>query len=608
VKTFDEMNLKTKKFAEVVFGILIIEDLAAILMLVGLTNIITSSQIGGMELFLAAGKLAVVIGGWFLIGIFIVPRVVKSVDRHGNDEMLTIVSIALCLLLVGLAAYFNYSVALGAFIMGSILAESIAAKRIEHLVKPIKDVFGAVFFVSVGMLLDPQVILQNFGTIGLISVVIIVGQLFFVTVGSFITGQSIGNSVRTGFSMAQVGEFSYIIGSLGITYRAIDEKLYPIIVAASLITIFTTPYLVRLSTKITVLIERRAPTRVLMALDHYTGWVQRLMLSNERRQAFYRGLLKLGLNAIVVITLFTVAADQLVTLISNYITSDVLARSISWALAFILSSPSIWGMLSAFRAKVEGRGHGLVCGPKGGRWILSSAVTIALVAILSTEYFSLVHIFSASLVVYGILFLLLRRQIDAYYQWIEAQFKSGFQADALDTDKQKIHAKLAPWDAHLVELRIPSRSLVVGQSLASLQLRERYGVNIVTIIRDGENIVAPNANEILYPGDRVLCFATDTEIEKFEESVRSPDTSKIRPSEADEYKLQRVKITDGSPLKHMSIRSSGIGENFGCIVVGMERSGDRIRSPKPDLVLVENDILWIAGGVGNLERLSKSLG
>ena len=385
VKTFDELNLKTKKFVEVVFGILIIEDLAAILMLVGLTNIITSSQIGAMELFLAAGKLAVVIGGWFLIGIFIVPRVVKSVDRHGNDEMLTIV-------------------------------------------------------------------------------------------------------------------------------------------------------------------------------------------------------------------------------ISNYITSDVLTRSIAWALAFILSSPSIWGMLSAFRVKAEGRGHGRVDGRAGGRWILSGAVTIALVAILSTEYFSLVHIFSASLIVYGILFLLLRRQIDSYYQWIETQFKSGFQADVQDADKQKIHAKLAPWDAHLVELRIPPRSLVVGQSLSNLQIRERYGVNIVTIIRDGENIVAPNANEILYPGDRVLCFATDAEIEQFEESVRSPDTSKIRPSEADEYKLQRVKITDGSPLNHMSIRSSGIGENFGCIVVGMERSGDRIRSPKPDLVLVENDILWIAGGVGNLERLSKRLG
>jgi CPA2 family monovalent cation:H+ antiporter-2 len=605
VKTFDELNLKAKRFAETVFGILIIEDLAAILMLVGLTNVVMFSRITGMELLLAAGKLALIIGAWFLIGIFVVPRFVRAVDRYGNDEVLTVVSIALCLLLVVVAAYFHYSIALGAFIMGSILAESIAAKRIAHLIQPLKDVFGAVFFVSVGMLLDPQAIMNNMGTIAIISAVIISGQILSVTSGAFLTGQSMKSAIRTGFSMAQIGEFSYIIGSLGVAYHAIREELYPIIIAVSLITTFTTPYLVRTSARVADLLEARLPLRMRILIDSYTKRIQRYSLYSDRRKGLSKGMVTWILNAIVVIILFKLSADQLVPLARKYIPQVFLARAAAWTIGFAFSAPSIWGMLSTtFRSPaVSGDGSGL--SPYEGARIISRILTIALIGILSTEYFPVLHTLVVTLGVYGTLFLFFRHQIEGYYQWIEVQFKSGFQADEKTENKSQLHERLAPWDAHLIEVKVPTRSPIIGKSLLELKLRENYGINVVIIIRNGENNIAPRASEILYPGDRILCFATDSEVERFEEDIQvRPDYNNYTP-EADAHSLQCFKVKKSCPLNNVSIRMSGIREKFDCIVVGMERAGERIRSPKADLSFLENDVIWIAGEKRQLHRLAR---
>ncbi len=245
IKALEEQGLKTKRFAELVFGILIVEDLAAIVMLVALASIASKSTISSMDLLGAGAKLALVVGSWIVIGMFVVPRLVRAVGRRGNNEMMIVFSLGLCLALVSLSAYFHYSVALGAFIMGSILAETREVHRIEELVGPLKDVFGAVFFVSVGMLLDPQIILSNGPSILLICAVIIFGKVISVVLGTILTGQPLGTAVSCGFSMAQIGEFSFIIATLGLSFGAIRPELYPMIVAASLITTFTTPYMIR---------------------------------------------------------------------------------------------------------------------------------------------------------------------------------------------------------------------------------------------------------------------------------------------------------------------------------------------------------------------------
>ncbi|MFY7929966.1 MAG: cation:proton antiporter, partial [Oligoflexus sp.] len=402
IKALEELGLKTKRFAELVFGILIVEDLAAILMLVALTNIVTTSQLGAVQLLMAAGKLAIVIGVWFLVGMFLVPRFVKSVSKHGTDEMLTVVAAALCLALVALAAYFHYSVALGAFIMGSILAESSEAKRIEHLVNPLKDIFGAVFFVSVGMLLNPKTIIENMDAVLLISTVIVIGKILSVIFGALLTGQTLKTSVQAGLSMAQIGEFSFIIAGLGLSYGAISEQLYPIIVAASVVTTFTTPYLVKVSGPTAAFLENMLPTRLKVTMNNYVTWMQRRSVSSEARSAFFRGLTKWVLNAFLVITIFTIGSERFLPVVATYMGGGYLGPAGAWFVAFLLSAPSIWAMLSSFRYQLEQQKPG-VSGPRGLGLLMGRILTIGLVGLLSLRYFPAVITLVGTLSICGLL-------------------------------------------------------------------------------------------------------------------------------------------------------------------------------------------------------------
>lgn len=608
IKAFEELGLKSKKFAEVVFGILIVEDLAAILMLVALTNIATTSQVGGMELLLAGGNLLLVIGVWFLVGMFLVPRFINSVSRHGNDEMLTVVAIGLCLALAAVAAFFHYSVALGAFIMGSILAESAEAKRIEHLVLPLKDLFGAVFFVSVGMLLDPKVIIENIGAVAVISAVIIVGKLGSVTVASFLTGQSVANSLRTGFSMGQIGEFSFIIGSLGLSYDVVGKQLYPTIVAVSLVTTFTTPYLIRASAACVEMVEARIPDRVAAILDNYVSWVQRRTVSSESRKILVRCSIKWILNAIVVITVFTLGAEKLLPIGGKYLSYEYAAPVATWLVACVLAAPSIWAMFSAFREVQGGRDWRLSL-PGGGTLLLSRVVTVGLVGLLSSAYFPATVTLLATVGIFALLLALFRRQVEGYYRWFEHQFSSSFQADLNGGhDSQPGLDRLAPWDAHLVEVKVPARSFLVGRPLHQLRLREHYGINVVVLLREGESIVAPGAGEILYPSDRILCFATDQEVERFRQDLQGRGMGPERQHDSGLYDIRKMKIQDGSSLSGLSIRQSGIMANYGCIVVGVERGSERSSNPSSDRSLAVGDVLWVVGERSSLQGLLPAFG
>jgi CPA2 family monovalent cation:H+ antiporter-2 len=609
IKTFEELGFKTKMFAELVFGILIVEDLAAILMLVALTNIAMTSQVGGIDLLFAGGKLLLMVGAWFLVGMFMVPRSVRLVSRHGNDELLTVMAIALCLALVALAAYFHYSVALGAFVMGSILAESSEAKRIEHLVQPLKDIFGAVFFVSVGMLLNPAAIVENFAAIFLIVAVIIGGKFISVTLGAFVTGQSIRNAVQTGSSMAQIGEFSFIIASLGLSYGVIESRLYPIIVAASLVTTFTTPYLVKASGGLALMLERQIPPRIKTHLDNYVSLVQRLSISSENRKNMVQSSIKWGLNAVVVISLFTLGVDMLVPLAEKYLEHSLAAHGAAWLVTFVLASPSIWAMLFSFRWKYLQRAGQRRSFFLEAALLLSQVLTVALVGLLSMAYFPVLITLVATVCACGVVFVGLRRHVEAYYLWFEQQFHSGFQAENTESAKPvKNLNRLAPWDAHLVEFAVPSRSFLVGKTLLGLKLREQYGLNVVVIIRDEENIVAPMATELLYPGDRLLCFATDAEIERFKADTLRESPQQEYPRDMEGFDIRCLTIEKDSSFKGTTIRQAGIREKYGCIVVGLEREGKRVRSPSSDLAFAAGDILWIVGDRSNLLRLEPAFG
>jgi Kef-type K+ transport system membrane component KefB/Trk K+ transport system NAD-binding subunit len=247
IKALEELNLKSKKFAELVFGILIVEDLAAILMLVGLTSVVETDQANLLSMLWAGAKLISMVSLWLILGFQIVPRLMSEISKKGNNEMFVVVSLGLCLGMVTLSGYFHYSAALGAFVMGSILAETKEAHRIESLVSPLKDVFGAVFFVSVGMMLDLQVIVRNPLTIFGLSALIVIGKILAVSLGGLMTRQGAKTSLSAAFTMAQIGEFSFIIANLGLAFKVLEPEILPIIVAASVLTTFTTPYLIKVA-------------------------------------------------------------------------------------------------------------------------------------------------------------------------------------------------------------------------------------------------------------------------------------------------------------------------------------------------------------------------
>lgn len=607
IKALEEFGFKKKRFAELVFGMLIVEDLAAIIMLVALTNIATQASVSGTDLLIAGGKLGFVVAVWFIFGMFAVPRFVRAVGKRGTDEMLTVVSLGLCLGLVYLSAYFHYSVALGAFIMGSILAETKEVHRIETLMGPLKDVFGAVFFVSVGMLLDPNIIMTNLGGIAFLCVIIIIGKVGSVTLGSLITGQPLSTAVHSGLSMAQIGEFSFIIASLGLTYKAISPTLYPIIVAASLITTFTTPYLIKMAPTIVKFLEKALPQPVQTKLVRYNKWFNNRSSQKGEEKGFYGRLLRYLANAIVVITIFLISSDHLIPILKEQIEGTRNAKAFAWLISFVVCTPFIWGMLTAFRppATDANKKRGRREFSRGVGFIVSRFVTILMVGLLSIAFFPAWLAVLMTIGVTIVLFLVFKGQIESYYHWFEKQFVSGFAPDQNESGGS--HAHLVPWDAYLADMTVNDTSTVVGKNLLELQIRERFGVNVVVIKRQEENVVAPQATEKVLPGDILSCFGTEEEIDRFRAEVESPRPVIHRQSELADYALRQMVITAKSKLARRSIKSSGIRESYDCMVVGVERGASRIQNPKSDLVLDPGDLLWIVGQKANLEQLAQQM-
>ena len=594
IKAFEELGLKTRRFAELVFGILIVEDLAAIVMLVALGGIATKATISGLDLLITGFRLSFIVGLWLVVGMLVVPRIVREIGRRGTDEMLVIVSLGLCLALVAVSSYFNYSVALGAFVMGSILAETREAHRIEKLVTPMKDIFGAIFFVSVGMLLDPSVLFHNLEAVATISLVIIIGNILFVTAGAFMTGQSLSTSVHTGFSMAQIGEFSFIIATLGVNYGVLDTKVYPVIVAASVITTFTTPYLVKAAPRAVVMLEKRLPRDWLATIDRYGAWFQRRSHSIRPNKDFYVRAMRWTANAIIMITLFVTSASYLVPALikygAGYFPSPVYAQATAWIGTFVLASPCLWAMLWAFRTMP-------------GMLLVSRLATVFLLGLVSAEFFAVWIAVLMTASIATVIFLFFRRQIESYYRWFEDRFVDGIEAPAEASEDMD---RFAPWEAHLAEFPIDADSTFIGKTLKDLQLRERYGLSVVVIRREPANVVAPKASERVFPGDELLCFGDDAALERLRVDVEASRAS-VATSGVGAYALKPLAVGADAEIVGRTIRDSRIAEEFGCMVVGLERDGRRHVSPTSEMKFEPQDTLWVIGDVAGLEGLKRQL-
>jgi CPA2 family monovalent cation:H+ antiporter-2 len=602
IRAFEELGLKTQGFAVLVFGVLVVEDLVAILLMVLLSTVAVSQQFSGTELLFALGKLGFFLVIWFVGGILLIPTFLNKVRKLMNDEMLLVVAIALCLGMVYLAAQAGFSSALGAFIMGSLLAETVMAEKIEHQIKPVKDLFAAVFFVSVGMLIDPKALLEHWVPVLVISAVTIVGKLVTTSAGALLAGQPMKRSIQAGMSLAQIGEFSFIIATLGLSLGVTSGFLYPIAVAVSAVTTFTTPYMISLSGPFAERLIKLVPHRVMQALDRYSQQTERATVVSEWRvllRAYMVNLILWGTCSLAVILLGSRVLERWFGDGIGWFDGRLLAGFAT----LVLLLPFIWAM-SFRRIRADAYRHlwlnkRTLRGPLVALEVGRIAAAILVLTVLVARFFQTNVALFAALVFIGISAYIFRRRLQRFYQRVEQRFLLNLTQR--ETSRER--PSLTPWDMHLAEVKLPAGSVAMGRSLQELALRERYGVNIALIERGDRTIPVPARDERLLPGDNLVLIGTDEQLVKVNNELATtlPENGTDELDKED-LRVRKYRIPPRSPLIGRTIRESGIREEGHALVTGIERGEQRIPNPESTVVLQQGDLLWL---VGNSSRLQE---
>lgn len=589
IRAFDELGLKSQKFVSLVFGVLIIEDIVAILLLVLLSTVAISRELSGQDLIFSGFRLGFFLILWFIVGIYMLPTIMRKIKKYLNNETMLIVSLGLCLAMVSIATYAGFSPALGAFVMGSILAETSEGPRIEKLIHPIKDLFAAVFFVSVGMMIDPAVLQQYAWQIVLITVITIAGKVISTSMGALLSGVSFRHSVQAGMSLAQIGEFSFIIATLGLTLKVTSEFLYPIAVSVSAITTFATPYLIRNSERLQNFLRHKLPENFFARIEKYqTAFVE------EQSEV---GLVKILWRAYGWKTLINGV------LVFAIISVGVLLRPrfgdyISFAVVCFLSIPFYWAMCfsqpSKFLTETELiRLHRLDIGVFIGRNILGFLFALYAVSSFMTlnSWQGLVSFAALTLLVF------FGGTSQVFYQKIETKFMNNLVYES-PTRKPK----LAPWDASLATFTINPNSKYVGLTLLDSKIKETYNVTVALVERGESKHLAPDRGLILMPYDKLYLIGVDEQVHKLGIELET-SAYKDGESTSESYRLRSVRVTMNSPFVNKTIRESSIREKTSGLIVGIERNGEHIISPDSSMEILVDDILWIVGDYDKINRL-----
>lgn len=594
-RAFDELGVKSQKFAGIVLGVLVIEDLVAVVLMVVLSTVAVSQTFQGIEMLYSVLKLAFFLVLWFVSGIFFIPSMFKLLKKYLNDETLLVISLALCFLMVVLSANAGFSPALGAFIMGSILAETPKVEKIEHLLTSVKDLFGAIFFVSVGMLLDVEMLWTYAVPIISATLVLLIGKPLFVTIGALISGQSIKTAVQTGMSLSQIGEFSFIIATLGVTLNVTSDFLYPIAVAVSVITTFTTPYMIQLSSKTAGLFEKNLPEKWKSKLNRYSQGAQQVKEVSDWKKFMRFYIWNVVLFSILSISIIIISSKFIQPLFDTHEWQSLISITIT----MLLISPFLYALgfrRSHSQAFANLWTKSIYRGPLIGLIIFRIALVIFFIGWVFDTYYSPM-IAVIGVIVSTIILIALRKQLKRFYGRIEDRFlKNLHERERLANENTPI---LAPWDSHLAKFTIQAQSPIVGIPLIEMKLRENFGIN-VAIIERGEVIISiPTPKEILYPNDTISVIGTDEQLTAFKNYMIVQPEEK-EPEETTSVGLHSFTVNEKSKLIGTSIRKSLIREQCKGILVGLEREGQRFVNPNPDILFEASDIVWI---VGNNKRI-----
>jgi monovalent cation:H+ antiporter-2, CPA2 family len=593
IRAFEELGVKSRKFAGLVFGTLIVEDLVAIVLLVLLSTLAVSAQFSGAGMLLSVGKLVFFLMLWFLAGIFILPTALRRMKKLMSDETLLITALALCLTMVWLATAVGFSAALGAFVMGSILAETTYAEKIEHLIKGVKDLFGAVFFVSVGMLIDPAMLSEHAVPILIITLATIVGKLLGSSAGALLAGQSLKTSIQAGMSLSQIGEFSFIIATLGLTLKVTSPFLYPIAVAVSAITTFTTPYLIKASEPFYHWVNRMLPAPVRDVLNRYSSRSQSVSTAGQWQLFLRSHLINALLQTVIIVAMSLLAGRYLLPFIQAQLGDTLWNPIIALLLTFAATAPFLWA-LAIKQPRAETIERIWEQTRSKGAFIFFQVVRLAaailLTGFLIDRFFSPNVAIVASVAIVALL-LLFSKRIQNFYLRIEDRFLANYNEREAGEETTEV---LAPWDAHLAVLEVKPEWPGVGKSLQDLRLREQFGINIASIERGAILINTPGRHDTIFPFDSLSVIGTDEQLDRFRQEVElvtmtTPGQRKV------EVVLWHFEVGSQSDLVGRTIRESRIRERTHGIVVGIESHGQRIINPDSGEVFHAGDEVWIVG-------------
>ena len=617
-KAFSDMGLTQQGFASTVMSVLILEDILAIVMMVMLSTVASGNSPDGVQLLGSIMKIGFFLVLWFVVGLFAIPLFLRSVRKILNSETLLIVSLGFCCLMAVISTQVGFSAAFGAFVMGSILAETVEADKIIRLVDPVKNLFGAIFFVSVGMLVKPDVIVQYAIPILLLVITILVGQALFGTLGYLLGGQTLKNAMRCGFSMAQVGEFAFIIATLGKSLGVISEFLYPVVVAVSVITTFLTPYMIRAAEPCYNVLVKHLPKRWVRRLTHIqTNNAGESASTNNlwkvlMKKMIFNTLIYGILSAAVIAIMFSAALPICRNLSIKWTGSHWIGNAVCGFLTILFIAPFLRSIVmkqnhsEAFKALWTDR--------RINRLPLTATILARVLIALSFIFYICNYLtrFKNALMIavaVGLLILmLLSRWLKKRSITLERLFIQNLQSRDIEAQKQGkkkplFADHLIDRDIHIANLELPDDSLWAGKTLYSLKLRNRFGVHISSILRGSKHINIPNGGTILFPGDKLQAIGNDEQLTKLSKAMKAELQPTITDIEKHEMKLRSFTISKTSPFIGKTLKDSGIRDEYNCMVVGVDEGQKNLTLITPSRSLQAGDVLWVVGEEKDLERI-----
>ena len=614
-KAFDDLGLRQQQFAGMVMSVLILEDILAIVMMVMLSAIASGNNPDGGQMLGSVVKIGFFLVLWLVVGIFAIPAFLRKVRSIVNDEVLLIVALGLCCAMAVFSTKVGFSSAFGAFIMGSILAETVEAEHIEHLVEPVKNLFGAIFFVSVGMLVNPQILVDYALPILTLVLTILIGQSVLGTVSFMLGGESLRSAMRCGFSMAQIGEFSFIIASLGLSLGVIGDFLYPVVVAVSVITTFLTPYMIRLAVPAYGALEKRLPGKLITLLNHLSMSHPASTKQNKWKQL----LTQMTVNTLIYSILTSAAITVMFTFFLPFM-REVLpgwqlhwyANAITGVLTVLLIAPFLRAMVMKKNRSPEFRA--LWDESNVNRLPLLFTILVRVVIAVAFVFYICHYLsrFSSAVIItiglVAVALIVVSRSVKQRSIKLERLFILNLRSREIEAQvsgrKRPLYeGRLLDRDVHMAEVPVPMNSQWMGGTLKQLDLGRKYGVHVSSILRANFRLNIPDGDYVIFPGDRLEVIGSDDQLRLFAQAAKTEVIGDDFDLENREMKLRQLILGEGSPFIGKTLIDSGIRSLYSCMVIGLEEGQENLSPVNPRRVFQEGDILWVVGEQESLDAL-----